>query len=304
MDKTVGFIGLGSMGIPMAKNLIAAGYDLRVYNRTPAKAQPVIDAGARLCATPAEVVQGVNLVVTMLADDATVEEVSLGKEGILRGLAPGGIHLSASTISPQISRTLAQRHAQQGCHYLASPVFGRPPAAEGRKLHIALSGGNADIRAQSRHVLEAMGQSVWEFGDDPGAANVVKLCGNFLAIAAAEALAEAFTLAEKNGMDRVAVCEMLTQTIFATPLYQGYGRMIASGVYEPVSFSLPLALKDVRLIEALGSDSQTPLPLAALLDQKMVSALAKGYGHLDSLVFAREASEAAGLKPTETEPTT
>jgi len=303
MSETIGFVGLGSMGIGMARNLLARGYSLRVYNRTTAKAEQLAQEGAvTVCATPAEAASGVNAVVSMLADDKAVEQVTAGDDGIIAGLAEGGAHLSASTISPEISRRLAVLHREQsGSHYLATPVFGRPTAAASALLHVLLSGGNAALRTVVRPILEAMGQSVWDFGDDPGAANVVKVCGNFLVFAATEAMAEAFTLAEKNGVDRVRIFEMLTGTLFANPVFQGYGRMVATEQYEPVGFSLPLALKDVRLAEDLGRTGLSPLPIADLLDQKIVAALAKGYGHLDAAVFAHESSEAAGLrvgKPT------
>jgi 3-hydroxyisobutyrate dehydrogenase-like beta-hydroxyacid dehydrogenase len=296
MAATVGFMGLGSMGAPMVRNLMAKGYALRVYNRTAEKARAFAEEGAVVCETPGEAAQGAEFVVTMLDADASVEQVTVGDEGILTSLAPGGIHLSCSTIGPDTSRRLAALHDLHDSVYLTTPVFGRPEAATAAKLNILVSGGDAVVRAHVRPVLEAMGQAVWDFGDEPGAANVVKLCGNFLILAATEAMAEAFTLAEKNGVDRTAVYEMLTQTVFNCPVYQGYGRMVASQVFEPVGFSLPLGLKDIRLVEEVGRTSQTPLPVADLVDQRMVAALAKGRGHFDAAAFALEASEAAGLR--------
>jgi 3-hydroxyisobutyrate dehydrogenase-like beta-hydroxyacid dehydrogenase len=297
MQQTVGFIGLGIMGAHMARNLAAKGFSLRLYNRTPDKARQLADEiGATFCDTAAQAAQGAMAVVSMLFDDEAVESVTTGEEGILAGLATGAIHISASTIAPETSRKLAPLHAERGVHYVGAPVFGRPNMAEAAKLHMLLSGADAATRANVRPILEAIGQSVWDFGDDPGAANIVKVCGNFMIFAAVEAMAEAFTLAEKSGIERMAIYEMLTSTIFATPAYQAYGKMVASETYEPVGASLPLALKDVRLFEELGRQSQTPLPTAALLDQKITSALAKGRGHLDAAVFAQEISEAAGLK--------
>jgi 3-hydroxyisobutyrate dehydrogenase-like beta-hydroxyacid dehydrogenase len=134
MSETIGFIGLGSMGLPMATNLLAAGYSLRVYNRTPEKAQPLLQQGAQLVHHPAEAVESSGTVITLLANDAALEAVVLGETGILAGLGNDGIHLSMSTIAPATARQLAALHQQQGSHYVAAPVFGRPDVAAARKL--------------------------------------------------------------------------------------------------------------------------------------------------------------------------
>jgi len=296
MSEMIGFVGLGAMGFPMARNLLAAGYGLRVFNRTRAKAEPLKAAGAVICDTPGNAADGVNVVVTMLADDAAVEEVTAGDNGILTCLDPGCVHLSMSTISPDTARHLASLHDLHDTHYVAGPVFGRPDAATAKKLWVVLS-GNADARASARSVAEALGQGVFDLGDDPAAAHVVKLCGNFLLGAAIEAMAEAFTLAEKAGVDRNAAYTVLTQTLFANPIYQNYGRLIAGEVYEPAGFSLPLGQKDIALAQRIGSATHTPLPLANLLQDRLTAARAKGRGHLDWSALALEASEAAGLDP-------
>jgi 3-hydroxyisobutyrate dehydrogenase-like beta-hydroxyacid dehydrogenase len=186
MNKVIGFVGLGNMGLPMASNLIEAGYTLRVYNRTAEKAQPLIAQGAELADNPANVVEPDGIAITMLSNDQALEEVVLGENGILHKLGSGGIHLSMSTVSSATANKLAKHHKQRGAHYLAAPVFGRPDAAAARKLWICLS-GNGVAKERVLPLLNILGQGVFDFGEEVGAANVVKIAGNFLIISAIEA---------------------------------------------------------------------------------------------------------------------
>src|SRR6266481_1445367 len=226
MSEQIGFIGLGNMGQPMTRNLLNAGFALRVYNRNASKAEPLVAQGAQQVFKPSDVVEPGDIVITMVANDSALESVVLGEDGFLERLGPNGIHLSMSTVSPATARKLADLHAKHGSIYLAAPVFGRPEAAAARKLWICLSGPQL-ARERVQPVLKALGQGIFDFGEDPGAANIVKLCGNFLILSAMEAMAEALTLAEKSGMDRSAVSDMLTHTLFSAPIYQIYGKMIA-----------------------------------------------------------------------------
>ncbi len=212
MSETVGLIGLGSMGLPLATNLLESGYKLRVYNRTIKKAQPLAEKGAEVVQTPAEVVEPGGVVITLLANDQALEEVVLGDNGILDKLGPESIHLSMSTVSPTTAQKLADLHEKRGAHYIASPVFGRPDAVAARKLWICMS-GNSSAKARVQPLLEKLGQGTFDFGEKPGAANVVKIAGNFMIISAIEAMAEAFTLAEKNGIDRAQVANLFGQTL-------------------------------------------------------------------------------------------
>ncbi|MDX1932431.1 MAG: NAD(P)-dependent oxidoreductase [Capsulimonadales bacterium] len=295
MKKAVAFIGLGAMGLPMASNLLKAGFTLRVYNRTAEKASGLVEGGAVLCESPADAARSTDIVCSMLADDAAVESMSLGEDGILNGLTSGGIHLSLSTISPELSRRLAAEHDLRGSVYLAAPVYGRPEVAQAGQLNVLLSGGTADVRERVQPVLLAMGQKVWDFGDEPGAAHVVKVCGNFMIGAAIEAMGEAFTLAEKNGVSRQAIYEMLTLTVFGSPVYRSYGRLIATQEYLPAGFTLPLGQKDITLAQELGKRSGVPLPLAGVVQDRLIAARAKGRDAMDWACLALEASEAAGL---------
>lgn len=295
MSETIGFIGLGNMGLPMAANLLAAGYSLKAYNRTPEKAQSLAEQGAQVVHQPAQAIEPGGTVITMLANDAALESVVLGDQGILNSIGKAGIHLSMSTVSPATSRKLAELHEQQGSHYIAAPVFGRPDAAATRKLWIALSGKTA-AKERVKPILEQLGQGVFDFGEEAAAANVVKLTGNFLIVSAIEAMAEAFTLAEKNGIDRTAVANLFGQTLFACPIYQNYGRMIAQQQYEPAGFKLSLGLKDVTLALQTAEESQMPLPLASLLHDRLLALVADGKSELDWTGLAIKISQEAGLQ--------
>ncbi len=295
MNEVISFIGLGSMGLPIAMNLLESGYNLRVYNRTAQKAQPLVEKGAELVSNPADVVEPGSIAISMLANDQAVEEVVLGENGILEKLGSGGVHISMSTVSPTTAEKLAQQHQQQGSHYLAAPVFGRPDAAATRKLWICLS-GNAAAKERALPLLNVLGQKVFDFGEQVGAANVVKLSGNFLIVSAIEAMAEAFTLAQKNGIERSQVAELFGQTLFACPIYQNYGRLIAQEQYEPAGFKLSLGLKDVELALQTAKESQMPMPLASLVRDRLISAVAKGRGDIDWTGLALGVSEEAGLK--------
>jgi 3-hydroxyisobutyrate dehydrogenase-like beta-hydroxyacid dehydrogenase len=295
VNEVISFIGLGSMGLPIAMNLLESGYNLRVYNRTAQKAQPLVEKGAELASNPADVVEPGSIAISMLANDQAVEEVVLGENGILEKLGSGGVHISMSTVSPTTAEKLAQQHQQQGSHYLAAPVFGRPDAAAARKLWICLS-GNAAAKERALPLLNVLGQKVFDFGEQVGAANVVKLSGNFLIVSALEAMAEAFTLAQKNGIERSQVAELFGQTLFACPIYQNYGRLIAQEQYEPAGFKLSLGLKDVELVLQTAKESQMPMPLASLVRDRLISAVAKGRGDIDWTGLALGVSEEAGLK--------
>jgi 3-hydroxyisobutyrate dehydrogenase-like beta-hydroxyacid dehydrogenase len=296
MQPTIGFIGLGRLGLPIAYNLLSAGYPLKVFNRTAEKARSLTDEGAELVAGPAEVATAGGIVFTVLSDDAALEEVTLGNGTFGERLGPGGIHVSISTISPDTARRVALDHARHGAHYVAAPVFARPEAAAARKGTICLS-GPAEAKARVRELLrQSVGENIFDFGEEAGAANVVKLAGNFMIAAAIESMAEAFTLAEKNSVPRESVMQLFAQTIFACPIYQNYGKMIATGQYDQsVGFKMPLGLKDIGLVLQTASASRVPMPLAHLVHQRLLSGIAKGREEWDWTGLAGGVSDDAGL---------
>jgi 3-hydroxyisobutyrate dehydrogenase-like beta-hydroxyacid dehydrogenase len=295
MNEEIGFIGLGAMGLPMATNLIAGGFKLRVWNRTAAKAAPLVAQGATALAHAGEVATPGGVVISMLADDPAVESVVVGDAGIASRLAPDGIHISMSTIAPATALRLARCHSDTGSTYIAAPVFGRPDNAAQRQLVICTS-GPAAAKERVRAVLETVGRAIFDFGDEPGAANVAKLCGNFMIASAIEAMAEAFAMAEKSGLDRTQVATMLTKTLFAAPVYQRYGEMIAAKRHVPAGFTLPLGLKDVELVLKTAGAARVPMPLAALLRERIIAGLAKGRDEMDWSALALGVLDEAGIK--------
>jgi 3-hydroxyisobutyrate dehydrogenase-like beta-hydroxyacid dehydrogenase len=295
MSETLGFIGLGNMGEPIASNLMQAGYGLRVYNRTSSKAADLIAKGAALAKTPSEVATPGGIVFTMLADDKAVEAVCLPAGSFIQRLGPGGIHVSLRTISPATALRLAEQHKKHQVEYIASPVFGRPEAAAAKRLWVCVSGA-AEAKQRVQPLLASIGQGIFDFGEGPGAANIAKLCGNFLIASAIEALAEALTLARKNGVDPRAVADMIGKTLFACPAYQGYGKLIAEQKFEPAGFRLALGLKDINLTLQTAESSAVPMPLASLLHDRWISAIANGRGNMDWTAVALGVAEDAGFK--------
>jgi len=290
--ETVAFFGLGQMGQGMALRLLESGYRLGVYNRTREKAVAVVEKGAKLFDNPATAVGAAGLLITMLSDDNAVAE--LVTEEVLQALGKGSIHLSMSTISPAAVQALLPRHATHGVQYLACPVFGRPDAARAGKLWLCLAGGEK-AKSRVRPLLDVMGQGVFDFGSHPTAAHVVKLAGNFLIASAIEAMAEAFSLVEKNGADPNQAHALLTQTLFACPIYQNYGKFILDQSYDPPGFNLALGSKDVRLVRDTARESQVPMPLAGLLEDRFLRSLASGRGNMDWTAIAIDQRESAGL---------
>jgi 3-hydroxyisobutyrate dehydrogenase-like beta-hydroxyacid dehydrogenase len=290
----VGLIGLGLMGHGMAESLLRGGHELTVYNRTASKADALVAKGARLAKTPADACRG-DLVITMLSDDAALEEVTFGAHGVLTNLGANAVHVSASTISVELAERLTDEHSKAGQHFVSAPVFGRPQVAAAGQLNI-LAAGAADPVKRAMPVLESMGQKVWPFGEKPSAANLVKLSGNFMIFAAVEALAESIALLRKAGVDEHAFVDMMTNTLFAAPIYKIYAPLITKQQYQPPGFAAPLGLKDVRLALAAGESLNVPLPLGSLVRDKFLSLLAGGGEGDDIAALGRIAAEQSGQK--------
>ena len=289
-----GFVGLGSMGSGIARNLIHAGHTLTVYNRTRSRAEEFQGLGARIAETPADAAAGAEAVITMLADDRAVEEVVFTPGSVLDALPADAVHLSMSTISVALSRRLAAAHRERQQHYLAAPVFGRPDAAVAAKLFIVAAGPAKQLE-RVRPLFDAIGQKTFLVGEEAPAANLIKLSGNFLITTVIEGLAEAFALARKHGVAPETVLEVLTGSLFAAPIYRNYGSMIAADKFEPAGFKLPLGFKDNRLLLAAAEENAVPMPMASLVHDRFVAALAQGLGDADWSAIARVAYRNAGL---------
>ena len=292
----VGFIGLGAMGSAMASNLIAAGHALTVWNRSDAATEPLASLGAKVARTADRAAQG-DVLCSMLANDQAVREVFLDG-GLLDAMDRGTVHVNHSTISVALVKELAAEHAKRGLDYVAAPVFGRPDMAAAAKLNILVAGNPAAIE-RVRPLLEAMGSKLWPMGDAPERANVAKIAGNFMLASAIESMAEATALTRAYGISAADFLEVMTSTLFASPAYQVYGKLIAEQRFKPAGMSLPLGLKDVELALTAASTARVPLPFAGVLRDGLLEALAAGDADLDWSALALVAARRAHLDERE-----
>ncbi|MBK7715584.1 MAG: NAD(P)-dependent oxidoreductase [Gemmatimonadetes bacterium] len=288
---TLAFLGLGAMGAPMAANLVAAGFRVRAWNRSAHRTESL--AGAIPCRTPREAATGAEFVLTMLADDAAVEAVTFGPDGLLAALGGEALHLGMSTLSVAAVRRLVAAHADHGRVYLAAPVFGRPEAAKARQLWV-VPGGDAIALSRAAPVFEALGQGTFPFPTAEQAA-LAKLAGNFLLGATVEALGEALVLAEKGGLDPEQFLALMTGTLFGTPVHRNYGARIARTEFLPAGFALALARKDFRLITAAAGETGTAMPLAELVLERLNQCVQLGRAGYDFAGLTSVIREESGL---------
>jgi 3-hydroxyisobutyrate dehydrogenase-like beta-hydroxyacid dehydrogenase len=287
-----GFIGLGKMGAGMATNLLKAGHEVTVYNRTADKRQALVADGAHAAETVADACRG-EAVITMLANDSALESVALGDDGLIGSLGKGAVHICMATISVGLSERLAALHAAAGQYYVAAPVFGRPDAAAAAKLFIVTAGAKTALDI-CQPLFASLGQRTFVIGDHPPMANLVKLSGNYLIAAVIEALGEAMALVGKGGIDRLEYLDILTSTLFGAPVYRTYGELIAEGKFQPAGFAAPLGLKDMRLTLAAAETLRVPMPLASLLRDRFLALLAQGGEQLDWSAIGQLAAKDAG----------
>jgi 3-hydroxyisobutyrate dehydrogenase-like beta-hydroxyacid dehydrogenase len=284
----------------MALNLIRGGHQVVVYNRSRAAAESVNAEGARIADKPANAA-GEEIVITMLADDHAVESVVFGKQGLLEAMPPGGLHISMSTISPDLSRRLSTAHCELGHQYIAAPVFGRPEAAAAAKLFV-IAAGTKQALAKAKPVFELLGQRTFEVGEKPEDANLIKLSGNFLITCVLESLGEVFAVARKAQIDPNNLFEVLSGTLFGAPAYQNYGPRIIQQNFSPAGFKMPLGLKDVRLMLQAAEGLSTPMPFANVVRDRFLSAIANGYSELDWSAIALVIAQEAGLLTSKNAP--
>ena len=285
------FLGMGRMGQGMAGQLLRAGHALTVYNRTAEKTAHLEKTGAQTAKTPREAVDGADVVFTMLADDAalaaTMEMDTVGT------MATGGIHVSMSTISKSLAASMAESHAAKGRCFLGCPVFGRPDAAASGSLRLCLS-GSAGPKEKVRPLLACLGE-IWDFGEIPASALAVKLAGNFMIATCIEMLGEAYSLVEKNGVPPESFYTLMASTLFAAPAFQNYGRIILKADFDNAGFAAKLGAKDIRLLREAARDSATPMPFAAVLEERLTRVLARQWGEKDWSVIANIQREDAGI---------
>lgn len=281
------------MGSGMARNLMRAGYRLTVYNRSREKTQALEAEGAVVASTAAEAARGMDAVFTMLSDDQAVSEVVFGSTGIISSLKAGAPHISSSTISTALARQLTEKHAANKQIYISAPVFGRPEAAEAKKL-IVVPAGDREAIERYRPLFDAIGRATFIVGTEPSQANLVKLCGNFMIASMLEAFGEAFATIEKAGMKRSLFLEVIDE-LFGSPVYKNYGAVVAEQKFQPAGFPLKLGFKDVRLAIEAAQELNVPLPLASLIRDHLISAMARGQENWDWSAFALVSARSAGI---------
>jgi len=275
----IGFIGLGQMGGGIAANILKAGHELVVFNRTAAKAEPLVAKGAVLAPDVAAACRA-DAVFTMLANDEALSDVSFGEDGIVANLVEGAVHVSMSTISIALSARLAEAHEKARQHFVAAPVFGRPAAAEAAQLFV-VAAGQKDVIEKLNPVLTAVGQKTTHLSENPVDANLVKLSGNFMIASVIETLGEAMALVGKQGIDKHVFLDILTSGLFNAPVYKTYGALIADQTFEPAGFAAPLGKKDVGLVLSAAESLKVPMPVASLLRDRFIALLAQGGDKLD-----------------------
>jgi 3-hydroxyisobutyrate dehydrogenase-like beta-hydroxyacid dehydrogenase len=275
----------------MAANLLKAGHDVTVFNRTRTKVEALVAQGAKAAASVSDACRG-DAVITMLANDDAVERVVFS-DGITGSLLAAAIHISSSTISVALSERLEAAHAKAGQRFVAAPVFGRPDVAAAGQLFVVAAGAPDAVQAAAP-LFDAIGTRTFVVSKTPKAANLVKLSGNFLLASMIESLGEAMALIHKAGIDRRQYLDILTSTLFDVPVYKIYGGLIADGQFEPAGFAAPLGHKDIRLTLAAAEDLRVSLPLASLLHDRFLTLLPQGGDKLDWSAIGRLAAKDAG----------
>lgn len=274
----VGFIGLGSMGKGIAANLLKAGHQVRVWNRSKHAVTELIANGASEATTPDEAFSG-DAVLSMLADDEAYKKVFLAS-GLLEKTQARPIHVNMATVSAAFAADFSRLHADRGIAYVAAPVFGRTEVAVAGKLNVLAAGPPAAIDLV-QPLFDAIGQKTWRVGENPVHANVIKIAGNFLIACAIEAMGESMGMAERYGIAPQTIFEIMTNTLLSSPVYKTYGSLIVDRKYEPAAFRLRLGLKDVRLALAAGEAANLPLPFGSILRDHLLEAIGNGDGDRD-----------------------
>ncbi|MDR3511105.1 MAG: NAD(P)-dependent oxidoreductase [Caulobacteraceae bacterium] len=289
----VGFIGLGHMGSGIAGCLIRAGHRLVAWNRSPGPVQALVAAGAHAARSPGEAFD-TDVVFSMLARDEAIEEAVI-ETGALDHARAGLVHVNLATVSVAFAERLARLHAEHGVGYVAAPVLGRPEVAARGELNVIVAGA-PDAVAKARPLIESFSKTLWPMGEDPQRANVVKIAANFMLASAIEVMAEAAALGQAYGVAPKDLLDVVTGTLFAAPAYRTYAELITERRFEPAGFALPLGQKDVRLALAAGEAVNAPLPIANLLRDRFLEAIAHGDGDKDWSAISDVAFRHAGLR--------
>ena len=265
----IGFIGLGNLGKVMVQNLIDKKHTLHLYNRTETKMEPFREH-AVLHKDIASVAQTCDIILSTVADDKALESISYGNEGLIENMKPGAVHVCLSTVSPSVVSSLQEAYQKKGIDYITATVIGRPEAVKNRNLVVCYSGSTGKKEIVFEVLKDLGGAKIFEFGDDAKSAAVVKVCNNFMIVAAIETIGETFNLLEKAGVQPQAFYEMITDTIFSSPIYKNYGKIIIEKNYTEPAFTSQLGLKDTKLALGLAEELSAPLPIADLIRNRFL----------------------------------
>ena len=293
MIKRISYLGLGTMGSGMASNLLKAGYELTVWNRSVDKCEPFARKGARVADIPADAIRDVDLVMYSLSNDQAVEEVVFGAKGILSEINEGQIAIDMSTVLPATSLREQEAYLKHGVDFLDAPVFGSKQESADAKLWI-LAAGNKAIFEKVKPVLEHLGQTVHYFGKNGNAA-AMKLVGNLIVALEMEALAEGLVLAQKAGLDLKTVMEVVKVADFRSPLLVSNGQNILQRDFSS-SFALKLMLKDAGLIEKFAEGLRSPIPALRVAERNLASAVALGFGKENASALIKALEKEAGVE--------
>lgn len=296
METRVGFIGLGCMGLPMAQNLLKAGFPLWAHNRTKEKGAPLLDQGCRWAASPAELTGLCDIVVSMVANDSALHEIVNGPLGILHSSKKPSMHISMSTVSPDLSASLEKQHREKGIAFLAAPVSGRPERAKEGTLWIFLA-GDSQAKKKASPVLEAMSVKIFDLGAHPSQASLFKLCNNFMILSLIETFAEASAMLEKGGISTGKAAEIWGSSLFDAPVFHSYTPMLCKRNFADGGFALNLGLKDIRLLQDSADRAQVPMPFLSDLQEKLLISMNLGRGNFDWSAIALLTHELAGIIP-------
>ena len=293
MIKKISYLGLGTMGSGMASNLLKAGYQLTVWNRSAEKCEPFARKGAHVAKTPADAVHGADLIIYSLSDDDAVEKVVFGEQGILSAVTVGQTAVNMSTVLPAISLREQQAYAKRGVDFLDAPVFGSKNESTNAKLWV-LAAGKKEVFEKVKPVLEKLGQTVHYLGKN-GNATAMKLVGNLIVALELEALAEGLVLAQKAGLDLKAVMEVVKVADFRSPLLVGNGENILKRDFSPY-FALQLMLKDANLIQEFSEDLSSPIPALRVVQENLEDAVALGFGKENASAVIKALEKKAGVE--------
>lgn len=291
----VGFIGLGRMGQGMGQRIINAGHELVVYNRTREKTADLEKAGSKVGASVAEACRDREIIITMVADDAALNEVTLGSGGIREAMSKSAVHVAMGTHSAGAIQAINAAHIEKGQTFIAAPVLGRPDAAAAGQL-VIVAAGNGDAIRRCEPLFQAMGRKTVEAGSKPEAALAIKLANNFVLGCAVQAMAEGFSLVRKYGVQPQVFYDVMTEGLFAAPAYKVYGKLIVDQGYDRAGFTTKLGLKDIKLALAAAELANVPLPSGSVVRDRLIGAIAHGDGEKDWSVLAREQARACGLE--------